>query len=506
MRRPLPFACLLFLAAPLPAAVVTTTADSGPGSLRDAVANAAPGETITFALPLPATIVLTSGEILIAQNLTLDGPGATQLVLSGNDASRVFSIDTGHVAMAGLSIAHGRNDGVAGDPGTGALGGCIRNVAQLDLTDVVVRDCLAQGVAESGPTTPTGASGGAIANIDGSLTLVRCTVQSSVARGGDGTTLAGGPAFGGGIFADAGSELLLIDSVFAGNQAIGGSTVAGGIGDLASGGGLFLRSGDNVVRGSTISGNRATAPSAAGEAGDASGGGMAIENAFLVMTNSTLSGNVADATAASKSGLAQGGGLMIFDGDARLVHVTLTANVATAGGPSPGISIGGGIQASAGSVLLGATILSGSAAATFADYGALAGVVTTSSGYNIVSAPGPSGFAPGVGDDVGNGTDPLLGPLAANGGPTSTHALLIGSPAIDRAPASPACDLATDQRGVARPQGAGCDSGAFERAAADVTSIPTLSATGLALAIALLALAGSWRLAAARRLGRAERY
>ncbi len=57
-------------------------------------------------------------------------------------------------------------------------------------------------------------------------------------------------------------------------------------------------------------------------------------------------------------------------------------------------------------------------------------------------------------------TDALLGPLADNGGPTLTHALGAGSPAIDAADAG-ACP-ATDQRGVARPQGAGCDVGAFE--------------------------------------------
>jgi hypothetical protein len=58
------------------------------------------------------------------------------------------------------------------------------------------------------------------------------------------------------------------------------------------------------------------------------------------------------------------------------------------------------------------------------------------------------------------GTDPLLGPLADNGGPSETHALLPGSPAIDAGP--PTCE-ATDQRGVPRPQEAACDIGAYER-------------------------------------------
>ena len=57
--------------------------------------------------------------------------------------------------------------------------------------------------------------------------------------------------------------------------------------------------------------------------------------------------------------------------------------------------------------------------------------------------------------------DPLLGPLQDNGGPTFTHALLPGSPAIDHIPAEN-CEVTTDQRGVARPQGAACDIGAYE--------------------------------------------
>src|SRR5258707_1003738 len=69
---------------------VTSTNDGGPGSLRLTLVQAASGDTIDFAIS--GTIVLTSGELLITNNLTLSGPGATNLAISGNNASRVLTI------------------------------------------------------------------------------------------------------------------------------------------------------------------------------------------------------------------------------------------------------------------------------------------------------------------------------------------------------------------------------------------------------------------------------
>jgi hypothetical protein len=83
----------------------------------------------------------------------------------------------------------------------------------------------------------------------------------------------------------------------------------------------------------------------------------------------------------------------------------------------------------------------------------------TSSGYNIESPGNTCGF-----DQEGDQPsvpDPMLGPLRNNGGPTMTHALEPGSPAINRIPGD-ACEVDTDQRGVTRPQGPACDVGAFE--------------------------------------------
>ena len=81
------------------------------------------------------------------------------------------------------------------------------------------------------------------------------------------------------------------------------------------------------------------------------------------------------------------------------------------------------------------------------------------------------------------GVDPLLGPLADNGGLTRTHALLAGSPALDAG--DDAAAPATDQRGIARPQGAASDIGSFELQVA--TAIPAISAWGLLAMAALMA-------------------
>src|SRR5260370_27514445 len=74
---------------------VTNTNDHGLGSLRDAINAAAPGDTIIFNLPLPATITLTTTEIFIGQNVTIAGPGANLLTVIRNTASRVFDVNRG---------------------------------------------------------------------------------------------------------------------------------------------------------------------------------------------------------------------------------------------------------------------------------------------------------------------------------------------------------------------------------------------------------------------------
>jgi hypothetical protein len=99
---------------------VTNALDSGAGSLRDAIKNANRGDTIVFASSLNGqTITLTSGQLAISKSLDIEGPGPHLLVISGNNASRVFDISQNQkpvaVTIAGLTIENGMDSG--GDGG-----------------------------------------------------------------------------------------------------------------------------------------------------------------------------------------------------------------------------------------------------------------------------------------------------------------------------------------------------------------------------------------------------
>ena len=85
-------AVMAFKALTVKPTVVQNTQNDGPGSLRDVISCAQGGETITFNLPLGQTIALTSGEIILGKNLTINGPGYTGLSISGNNTSRIFRI------------------------------------------------------------------------------------------------------------------------------------------------------------------------------------------------------------------------------------------------------------------------------------------------------------------------------------------------------------------------------------------------------------------------------
>ena len=141
---------------------VTNTLDSGPGSLRDAIATAAPGDTINFSVT--GTITLTSGELLINQNLTITGPGASGLAISGNFLSRVFDIGSGTVAVSGLTI---QNGSTSADPGGG-----IYNHGTLTLSNNTL-------------SNNSAAIGGGIYN-NGTLTVTNSTLSGNVSSDGGG--------------------------------------------------------------------------------------------------------------------------------------------------------------------------------------------------------------------------------------------------------------------------------------------------------------------------------
>jgi hypothetical protein len=234
-----------------------------------------------------------------------------------------------------------------------------------------------------------------------------------------------------------------------GGVTISGVTISGGVLNVGSaiGAGIAVGGGPFTLTDSTVSGNTATG------AGD-SGGGIAAGTGGGQMTliNDTISGN---------SATGDGGGIDFGDGAGNqltLENVTIADNHADSDGIGGGN--GGGVArvAFAPAMTLHNTIIAGNSGGGAPDcVGFASGGTITRSG-NLIGDPSGCAYpTPGPGDITG--AVPLLGPLADNGGPTATQALLAGSPAIDHAVAP--CP-ATDQRGVARPQLAGCDIGAFE--------------------------------------------
>ena len=288
----------------------------------------------------------------------------------------------------------------AGDTSTIIDGGAIDRVLTVIPATTVLIDSIT--IRNGNPGAGFGAGG--ILNV-GTLTLTKSTVTDNT-----------GDDFGGGLYNTG--TLTLIDTTVSDNILLGSNTSGGG-------GGIFS-SGTLTLTRSTVSSN-----STIGR-----GGGIYNLDLTATITNSTVSGNTA----------LNGGGIFNRFGTVNLVSSTISGNTAT--------SNGGGIWNFGGTTSLKNTIVSGNTAPTTSDD--CAGTIT-SLGHNIAS-DASCAFA-GAGDI--NSTDPLLGPLADNGGPTMTHALLSGSPAIDGVPLA-FCTVTTDQRGVPRPQGPDCDIGAFE--------------------------------------------
>ena len=374
---------------------VTTTADSGSGSLREAILNAnnettnPDNDTIVFDLGPTATIKLgsTLPTITDASDLTIDGQSAS-ITISGkidNNQVRVLQVaQDAELALSNLTVADGRS----GDN----QGGGIFNQGTLT-------------VSSSTLSNNASNAGGGISNKGGTLTVSNSTLSGNY-----------GGNYGGGILNFPGGTLTVSDSTFSGNSA--------------NSGGVIFNQGTATVSNSTLSGN--TAPQ--------DGGGINNNGGTLTVSNSTLSSNTTQES---------GGGIINF--------ATLTVSNSTLSGNSA--SNGGGGIINYGTATFENTILANSTS------GGNCSRPITDGGYNI-SSDSSCAFAA---EGSRNATDPMLGALADNGGPTLTHALLADSPAIDKGVAT----LNTDQRGVSRPQGGAADIGAFETEALTARDDPT---------------------------------
>ncbi|OYW75121.1 MAG: hypothetical protein B7Z37_14995, partial [Verrucomicrobia bacterium 12-59-8] len=365
--------------------LVTTVADSGQGSLRQAVLNAnaitgadtitfsdGTGGTVNFTDGTPDVISLSSGQISFDANVSIAGPGANLLTVNNTAAasttSRVFNVNlaaTG-VFIQGVTISGGNPNG-AGNGGGGIY---------VDTTASLV---LSNSTVHGNTTTATGNGGGGIRN-NGALTVINCTIS------GNGASLAGG-----GIRTNLGS-LTVINSTISGNTSGSG------------GGGVDSNSPTTTVMNSTITNNSGVI------------GGVRRTAGTLTVQNSIIAANVSNATVPDVDGA-------FTSGDGNLI-----------------------------------------------------GNVGTATGFTSTN------------DLTGTGAslrDPLIGPLADNGGPTLTHMPLNGSLAINNGLAAnlPADSfdldgnlntteaLPVDQRGLPnfRTRGPAPDSGAVEAFAFEPT-------------------------------------
>jgi cysteine-rich repeat protein len=432
---------------------------------RDAIT--LPAGTYTFALVGTDEDGAATGDLDITEDLDLTGDGAGVTIIDADHLDRVLQLFVVDATITGVTV---RNGAPPSSDFTG--GGGISSAADLVLTDVTVRDNVVDKPATGGGGI---LAGGVLSMVDG---VIADNVATTVSFAGGGlycagtctltrTLVTGNVApYGGGAFGNG--PLDVIESVVTANVAVGSE--GGG-----SGGGL---ANVRTVTDSTISANMASSDGGGIDSGgpitvsgsiirdNVSGraGGGASVRGWTTIVNTTISGNRA---------AEHGGGVYDFALGAASSYRNVTIALNVADDDHDGMGNGGGILAIASfqpiriqnSLIADNTDRGGEAPDCYSQ-GSL-----TSLGYNLIRDVALCSIG---GDLTGNltGVDPLLGSLASNGGPTATHALLSGSPAINAAslalPGSggAACE-AIDQRGIARPQGGRCDIGAFEGSCGD---------------------------------------
>jgi len=442
------------------------------GNLRNVLAGAAEGDIVDLSALTCSTITLVNGPLDTSAlgehqlyDVTLQGPGRDALTIDGGGTSQVlvvggFSSAKGTFTANDLTIANGSYDG--------SLAACVEGFGgAVALNRVSVTNCHATGVYQivfggavdvttllmtdssitNSSSTGTGAANtavGAGAYASDLAELTRSTISGNALSAPMAVTDSGYTTVGGGLYVRG--DFNLIDSTISAN-----SIEATADGENAKGGGVYVR-GIVAVSGSTIDSNTA----------DGDGGGIfkAIFSAYgepgppnpttkLTITNSTVSGNTA----------ARGGGIATSR-PLYLANSTIANNTAEGGGGGvlfvlAGIKDSGGVLDTQSSIIAANTV--GGGAAFAADLGADDALTVTGANSLIVAADAAITLPA---DTLA--VDPLLQPLADNGGPTRTLALGEGSPAIDAG--NNAAALAFDQRGegFVRVSGTAADIGAFE--------------------------------------------
>jgi trimeric autotransporter adhesin len=467
--------------------VVNSLADPGDGTcnarectLREAIKDSR-SSAINFAPGLSGVITLArptagGGTLLIDKQLSIAGPGAGITIQrrSTDPGFRILNVGAhGVVNLTNLTLRNGKTDlggaglinfgsltlvrcTIAGNSTTGRGGG-IDNRGPLALNNSRVEQ------------NSAGSGAGGIENHDKTVKLTSSSVIGNTGIGiytqGGRLQLTGGEVShnsAGGIAQNFGSTFLNRVRIM-GNSSTGISNIRGSVSVVNSsvtlnssavGGGIYnALHGFFRVEGSIISNNSAT--QRGGGIRNTVGDPFGRSSADMLIINSTVSGNSAPT----------GGGIENSDflggAEITIINTTIARNVAR--------DEGGGVRNvdsdpnadQINSIFLVNSLVALNTAPNAPDAAAVGGR------FSLVGDGTGSGLTNTTGNKVGkvspnsSAIDPKLGPLASNGGPTRTFALLAGSPAID-AGALADCP-AKDQRGVARPRGAGCDMGSYER-------------------------------------------
>jgi hypothetical protein len=412
-------------------------------------------DAVTSAITLSGTLLRLS---LPSRTATVTIDGGSGVTVDANNRSQVFQVDSGvQASLDHLTISHGSA------PRAISGGGILNNGGTLTVNSCTFTSNGSSGggggiynaqgmltVSNSAFLSNTGPfGGGGIANFAMATVTTSAFTSNSGGAGGGGAIYNSGTVdvsscilssnsgfSGGGIFSISGTLTVTHCTLSGNNAATGGGIEAGGTLTVSNstftsntanteGGGLYRTGiGPGTITGSTLSGN---------STGNDGGG---LENTgTLAVSNCTLSAN---------SGSSAGGGIT-NQGSLTVTSSTLAGNSASAGG--------GLFNSSSATLLLQNSIVSGNSS-TSAQGPNVNGAVMNTSGYNLVGiADGTlTGINDGVnGNQIGTTASPIdaqLGPLADNGGPTLTHALLLGSPAIGTG--DPSLAGTPDQRGVTR--------------------------------------------------------
>lgn len=467
------------------------TGADGDCSLRGAIGAANDGDSVEISLGstltkdskfAPQASITLASAIGITSDVNIVGPGASLLTIDGAGTFRIFGIATGAtVNISGMTLANA-------DAGGGSVGGAIiqNPSSTLTLDGMVITGNLAAsggGIYTSSATlnvknstisdNETENQGGGIYNAESNVTITDSIISGNTARypqpsqGGGGGIFSGTPSFG---------SLTITGSTISNNCA---GTRAGSVCTAGSRGGGVSATSANISN-TVISGNVATA-----------GAGIQHTNG-LTLTNSTVSGNTATgsgggtfgggfpsltvigSTFSANSATVNGGGIYLDAANpSSIQNSTFSDNTAATGDGGNLWIFTAGVSSVTSSTFAGGTVHNESfggfqlpvSNSIFA--ASCTGTDIINTGFNIDSGTG-CGF--GSANNSKSNTNPLLGPLQNNGGPTWTHGfnLTLGvSPAIDQ---GSAFGLTADQRGGARTvdfttisdADDGTDIGAFE--------------------------------------------